>query len=161
MCTNFKATAETIATEGISSIESVLTILDPTWPGLPKFKTDAAAVLAAIQGWTPGTTAENIVQVITILIDDVNLIPVPPEYQAVIVVALNGLKSVIVLLEQHSGNPPTVAAAMKAMEAPDWVAPTKVYTGAFPYARDWNRVVGSYPNLSTAKISNPGRFLVA
>jgi len=170
MCQNFKQNLLSVLSTSLTSVEEVVAILDPTWSGLPQFKTDVQAAITAITNWQEGTPAQNVVQILDILIADVNLFPVSPQYQAVIVIALNGIKSVIVLIEEHSTGA-TQAAAQSVTErtanatvngrkVDAWVPPTKVYEGTREYALDWNKEVKKHPNLVHATVPVPKKWHV-
>ena len=168
MCQNFKSNLVVILTDALDSITSVIKILDPQWSGLAQFTQDATAAIAAVNNWQSGTPAQDVVQILDILIADINLFPVSDVYKAVIVIALDGIKSVIVLIEEHSTGT-TQAAAQAVMDrtaeaevagrkVDPWVPPTVVYEGTRQYALAWNKEIGNYPNLGTAKMKVPRKW---
>lgn len=115
MCQNFKSNLVVILKDSLDSVTSVIKILDPNWSGLTQFQQDAAAAITAVENWQSGTPAQDVVQILDILIADINLFPVSDVYKAVIVIALDGIKSVIVLIEEHSTG--TTQAAAQAVMA--------------------------------------------
>jgi|ERR1700677_1335442 len=188
MCQNAKQNVLLIAQDALSSIQSVITILNPTWPGLAQYRADSTAAINSIESWTPGSDGSEAVEALDDLIADIALFPIPTEYQAVIVVALDGLKSVIVLIEDNetgttqqaaqkviarttsSSGATVTGATVGAAQAnpPDapvtahakvaWEPPTKVYEGVRQYAVDWNKVVSKHDNLKPAKMRTPKKW---
>jgi hypothetical protein len=164
MCQNFQKNLLTILDDSLQSIDSVIKVLDPNWSGLAKFEADSAAAIKAIEGWKSGTPAQDVVEIINDLIDDVNLFPVSPTYQVVITIALDGLKSIIVMLEEHSSGP-TQVAAVKVMERitqegshAAWVPPTVVYEGTRQFTSAWNKAVSQFPNIAQCKMKVPKKW---
>ena len=181
MCTNFKQNLLVILEDALSSTETVIQTIDPNWGGLAQLKQDSEAAITAITAWQEGTDAENIVEIIDDVIADISLFPVPVPYQGVITIALDGVKSIIVLLEEHSTGATQQAAAtviartanVPAKAAPStvgaqeagpvhakvaWVPPTKLYEGTRQWAVDWNKEVGSRPELAHAKVAVPKKW---
>lgn len=179
MCQNAKQNVLLILEDALNSIQSVITILDPNWPGLSQYRTDSAAAITAIENWQSGTPGEEAVEALDNLIADISLFPVPVEYQAVIDIALNGIKSVIVLVEENeTGATQTAAQQVMARTTPvaaapstvgaeqatpphakvPWTPPTKVYEGVRQYTSDWNREIGKHENLKPAKMRTPKKW---
>lgn len=160
MCQNASKNIVSIATVALDSLTAVLKITNPGDPNLAKYEADAAALLIQLQAWKSGTAAQDVVEAINLVIDDVNLLPVPSEYQAVIAVALAGLSSIIALVNQNSttGGATQVASAV-AMARIGVSEPQ--YHGRYAavyYTRDWNSAVGKFSELKAAKI--PSRELL-
>lgn len=61
-------------------------------------KTDTAAAVAAINGWTNGTPAQNVIQALNILEDDLNLIPAASPYSSLIDIAIGAVEGILALL---------------------------------------------------------------
>ena len=157
MCQNFKQNLVVILTDALDSTVQVIKIVDPTWTGLAQLQTDTAAAIAAINGWTEGTTGQNVIEILNIVEDDISLFPVPPQYQAIIVIAIDGIKSIIVLVDEHSTGTTQVAAA-KVMASAKWTPPTVQYEGTRQFAVAFNKALSSHPELASAKIKVPKKW---
>jgi hypothetical protein len=175
MCDVQKTILE-VAEDALTGFQAVITVADPNWTGLTQYQTDSAALLAQIKAWQAGNPATEVVEAIDDVIADISLFPVPPEYEAAITIALDGLKSLIVLLEAHAPDTATkaAAAAVIARTAPPstvgaqqagsphpkvaWVQPMKLYEGTRSWAVDWNREVGKNPKIASAKVKVPKRL---
>ena len=154
MCKNASHNIIQIATVALTSLTAVLKVVAPNDPNLAKYEADAATLLAQLAAWKAGTPAEQVIEAIDLVIADVNMIPVPVQYQAVIAIALAGLASIIAIVNQNSltggATQKASATAMAKYQIED-----PEYSGRFAivyYVRDWNSAVGKHSELKAAKI---------
>lgn len=114
-----------------------------------KLQADTAAAAAAVKNWKQGTPAQNAIQALNLVIDDLDLIcptggPCGP-YAPLIVLALGTAESIIAIL-----NPTSQTYGTRAQVR-------KVNLGYYPStAKDfktaWNSICGSDPALASAAI---------
>ena len=114
-----------------------------------KLKADSAAFAVAVKNWKQGTPAQDAIQALNLVIDDLDLIcptggPCGP-YAPLIVLALGTAESIIAIL-----NPTTQTYGTRAQVR-------KVNLGYYPStAKDfktaWNGICGSDPALASAAI---------
>jgi hypothetical protein len=69
------------------------------------------AALVAVQGWTPGTTAQNVIQVIDAFTAVFNTLPFPTEVQTLVDIVSAGIVTVIGVLTANSPAPVNAAAS--------------------------------------------------
>lgn len=99
--------------------------------------TSAAKVSATIAAWTPGTSAALISEAITLLQNNLNLIPAITPYVGLVDIALSAIQSIIAFVTSKS---PALAAMLKA---PHTVR-VLTYTGKAPkdalsFKAVWNK----------------------
>jgi hypothetical protein len=104
-------------------------------------KTDIAAevtkytaqLVADINNWVPGSTTQDIILVIADLEDAINLIPVTPEIQGLIELALGTIQGILAFFPS-----PTVAAAVQARTKAPAVHLAQVPKNSSAFKHAWN-----------------------
>lgn len=76
-----------------------------------QLKSDTAAAVSAVSGWKTGTPAQNVIQALGIVEDDLNLIPATGPYVPLIDLAIGTVESIIALLPPPTGASPSFATA--------------------------------------------------
>lgn len=75
---------------------------------------DFDAAIKDVQSWKPGNAGDEVVQVLTDLMDALPLIPLPAPYPAVIAVAIGTIAGIIKTIQGNAA--PAVAAGVSAEE---------------------------------------------
>ncbi len=142
-CNGQTTAAELIATVGTAV--ATLETLQGNTAMVAQIKADTRAAQLAIQNWKTGTPAQDVLQVLTILQSDINLLPVNPTDQALIQLALGTVEQIVALFP---GSAPPVAGA-KA------VRPVQLgftVQNKNDFKKQWNLIVSSNPALAGAAI---------
>ena len=113
MCTNAAETAYNLLLAEEPTIKAILTLEGVAGT------TQAIAALAAynsaltlLQSWVPGTTSQNIIQVLSDLQVIITALPIPPLYQLITDAVLAGIITVMGLVTGNSPAPAPVPAAL-------------------------------------------------
>lgn len=117
MCKNAAATVASLMGAIEPTLINLLTVtgLANTPDGLAAIKAYDAA-LAAVQGWKPGTSAVDVIQVIDAFTAVFNTIPWPGEIKLLVDIVSAGIVTVIGVL---TGNSPAPAAPADSTATPD------------------------------------------
>lgn len=116
-----------------------------------QIQNDTNAAVAAINGWKPGTPAQETIQVINILIDDLNLIPGTGPYAALVDLALGTAENIITIIEAQSPTTATSAATAHAVRARQ-VHLANPPTTKGDFKKQWDALVAANPALAPAKL---------
>jgi hypothetical protein len=111
-----------------------------------KLQTDTAAAVVAVTNWKAGTVAQDVIEALNLVEDDLNLFPVLGAYGPLIDLAIGTIESILALLPQ----PAAPAAAHVAHRAVHLNQPAPKTASA--YKSQWNAIVASNPKLTAAKI---------
>jgi hypothetical protein len=114
-----------------------------------KLTTDTAAAAAAVKNWKQGTPAQNAIQALNLVIDDLDLIcpaggPCGP-YAALIALALGTAESIIALLNPTAQTYGTRAQVRK-VNLPYYPSTAK------DFKTQWNGICSTDPALASAAI---------
>ncbi len=142
-CNGQTTAAQLIATVGTAV--ATLETLQGNTAAVAQIQADTKAAELAIQNWKKGTPAQDVLQVLTILQSDINLLPVNATDQALIELALGTVEQIVALFP---GAAPAVASA-KA------VRPVKLaftVQNKNDFKKQWNAIVSSNPSLAGATI---------
>ena len=94
------------------------------------------ALVNAIKTWVSGSPTANIIQIISDLEDAINLIPVTPEIQALILLALGTIQGILAFFPNQS-----VASAVAARTKAPAVKLAKVPHSSSIFKLTWNSLV--------------------
>jgi hypothetical protein len=114
-----------------------------------QLQTDTAAATAAIQNWKSGTPAQNVVQALQIVVDDLNLlsqIPGAAQYAPLISLALSTAISIIEIVDP--GAVPTAMAKVKLGGVSTAGAPKS----AKEFRARWNGICSTNPHLAKVEL---------
>lgn len=113
-----------------------------------KLTTDTTAAVNAIKNWKNGTPAQNAIQALSIVEDDLNLFPGTSQYAPLVVLAVGTVQSILAMLP----NSP-VAAEMAARSPHGRVTLMQpAPKTAAEFRKQWNEVIAANPQLSAATI---------
>lgn len=114
-----------------------------------RLKTDTAAAVVAIENWKSGTPAQEAIEALNLVEDDLNLFPAIGKYGPLIDLAIGTVESILALLPQPAVSARTVAPHA-AHRAVNLAQPAPKTASAFK--RQWNAIAASNPALSQAKL---------
>ena len=108
-------------------------------------KTDTAAAVSAITNWKQGTPAQNVVQALNLVVDDLNLICPPTnatcgQYAPLIILAISTAQSIIEIVAPGQ--------ALKSAKVNTDYSPRN----AKEFKTYWNGVVSANPAMAGAEI---------
>lgn len=136
-CTSQATIAALINQVGVS-VQSLLVIESVTDPALSaRIQADFTAASTAVLNWKKGTPAQDVIQALNIVQADINLIPLNPVDQALIVLAIGTVNSILALLP----GTPAAATASASFHAPK---------NAKEFKKQWNAIVAANPSLARA-----------
>jgi hypothetical protein len=115
-----------------------------------QIKTDTTAAVSAIDNWQSGTPAQDVIEALGIVIDDLNLIPGTGPFAPLIDLALATVQSILEIVTNNSPAPVTAHRAKVPHR-------TVSYTGKVPknsgdFKKKWNSIVMANPQLAPAAI---------
>ncbi len=112
-----------------------------------KLKTDTAAAVTAVKNWKKGTPAQEAIEALNLVEDDLNLIPGTSQYAPLITLAIGTVESILALLPPPSGGALSPHAARPHVQLSQPAPKNKS-----EFKAQWNSVIASHPNLAQAKI---------
>lgn len=138
-------------TSTLGNAASALAVMQGDPALATQIRTDTAAAVTAIQNWKKGTPAQNVIQVLGIVQDDLNLIPFAAPYIPLISLALVTVQEIITII---TANSPTPVMAHKPKVDRQ---PRVYYTGKIPkndsqFKKQWNAIVAANPQLAPTAI---------
>ena len=143
-----QATVVAILQTATDSALAVIAITNPTYD-TAILRSDIQVALDAVKAWKPGqSNSQNVIQVLDIVAADIGMVPIPQQYQAVIVIAINGVKSVIVIID--AANPPPVSTGPSAKGKRQQLS-VPTYTSAAQFKASFNAAIAEHPELAAAK----------
>jgi hypothetical protein len=118
-----------------------------------QINTDTTAAVNAITNWKNGTPAQDVIEALNIVEDDLNLIPAASQYAGLIDIAIATVQTLLALLPAPA---PTVAVA-QARTAHASVPHRTVNVANPPktakqFKKRWNAMVAANPALAPAAI---------
>jgi hypothetical protein len=134
--------------KAMASAQIVISIALPNWDGLDNFRNVVKSVHQQLQAWSEGDAVAGIVQGLDALIEIVLGIEskISTGFQTIMRVVLEGLISIIVMLEENSPNETPAAAeedayqrTWKLVKRPDY----PVFASANDYKQTWNGLLDS------------------
>ena len=106
-----------------------------------KIQTDSTAAAAAVTNWKAGQTpAQDAIQALNLLQDDLNLIPGTSQYTPLVVICIGAVESILALIPA----PPTPVPA-PATAARRSVSLTGAPKNAKQFKSQWNQVLKQHP----------------
>lgn len=113
-----------------------------------KLRTDTAAAVVAVTNWKSGTPAQEAIQALNLVEDDLNLLPMLGPYGPLIDLAIGTTEAILALLPQSVTAPAARTASPRRAVHLNQSAPKS----ARQYKAQFNAIVASNPALSAAKI---------
>jgi hypothetical protein len=107
-----------------------------------KLKVDTAAAVSAVSNWKSGTPAQDAIEALNLVEDDLNLFPVASAYTPLIDLAIGTVESILALLPQSST--PTLSHHVHRSVTLTEPAPKS----AAEFKSKWNAIVKSHPEMS-------------
>jgi hypothetical protein len=114
-----------------------------------KLQTDTAAAVVAVTNWKSGTPAQDVIEALNIVEDDLNLFPVTGAYGPLIDLAIGTVESILALLPQPVAAA-NVAVAHATHRQVTLTQPAPKTKAAFK--SQWNAIVAGNPAMASAKI---------
>lgn len=111
-----------------------------------KLRTDTAAAVVAVTNWKSGTPAQEAIQALNLVEDDLNLLPMLGPYGPLIDLAIGTTEAILALLPQSA----TAPAARTTHRTVHLNQPAP--KSARQYKAQFNAIVASNPALAAAKI---------
>jgi|GEM_PF-6170971 len=110
-----------------------------------KLTADTSAAVTAVTNWKSGTPAQQAIEALNLVEDDLSLFPQTSQYAPLIVLAIGTTQSILALLP-----PPTSSGTAKASHQGLTLAhPPK---NADDFKNQWNAIVAQNPSLAQARI---------
>lgn len=131
----------------LGSSASSIAALEGNSPLAQKIMTDTQAAVTAVQNWKSGTPAQEAIEALNLVEDDLNLIPAVGPYVALIDLAIGTVESILTLLP----SPSVTANVRPAATRRQVVLPVPPKT-ASQYKAQWNAIVAQNPSLVSAKL---------
>lgn len=107
-----------------------------------KISIDTAAAVVAITNWKAGTSAQDAIEALSIVEDDLNLIPNTSQYAPLIDLAIGTVQTLLGLL------PPSTVATARVHRNVTLSHPAPKNAAAFK--KQWNGIIAANPNLAPA-----------
>lgn len=112
-----------------------------------KLLTDTGAAVTAIDNWKSGTAAQDVIQVLNIVEDDLQLFPIVNQFSPLVDLAIATAESIIALLPPSTSN--AVSAKPRRHVQLGYAAPkTKK-----DYVKRYNAIIAAHPDWKASKIS--------
>ena len=130
------------ATASIASIEGNTALAT-------QIKTDTAAASAAVLAWKSGTPAQDAIEALNIVEDDLNLIPMSGAYVALVDLGIGTIESILAML------PASTPASVNAGHPRRSVTPvhvTKWGDSSREFKNRWNKIVATDGSLAPVAI---------
>jgi hypothetical protein len=140
---------------------ALMAAIEPTIKSLLAAMNAYDAALLAVQNWTPGTTAQNVLQLMNAFTAVFDTLPLPPNVALYVNIITAGITAVIAILTANSPAPVTVGAheetqAMhQAAVAADAAAKVQVLVFHSPesqYNTAWNNACDTNPVEGIGKV---------
>jgi hypothetical protein len=157
---NGQKTASILITTACNSV-SALAQLEGYSIDQVKLKADCAAASTAVLNWQAGTPAQNVLEALNLVDDDLDLIPVDNKTKALIDLAIGTVDQVITLVDPSAQ--PAAGAPVASQVAFMWTAYQKTAArhhhrklphpvwDAKDYKKQWNALVAQQAELKKAK----------
>lgn len=148
-CDGQTTAAELIAIVGTSTAS--LEALEGNTDAVKQIQADTKAATDAVANWKSGTPAQDVIEALNLLQDDLNLLPVSPEDQALIDLAIGTVDQILALIPVPTAAPavtsgPVVSTAVYFTRSqhvhhrhPHLVKTPK---NAKEYRKAWNKLAG-------------------
>lgn len=147
-CTGQQTASELIAIVGTAAAS--LATIEGNPELAAKLQADAATAAKQIAAWKHGTPAQDITQILNIVLDDLNLFPISTPDQALIALAIAAVEQILAALPQ----PAAVAGAVSAPRPR--VARVRLAGKPPKSAKDfkaqWNKALAANPALASAAL---------
>lgn len=108
-----------------------------------KLQTDTTAAVSAITNWKTGTPAQEAIEALNLVADDLSLIPGTSKYQPLIVLAVGTVESILALLPQPATQSRVVVKSRVQLTNPP--------KNAGDFKKQWDAIAASN-HLDNAKI---------
>jgi hypothetical protein len=115
-CASQTTIADLIAVVGtsVASIEA----LEGNTAVVTKIQTDTAAARAQVLDWKSGTPTQDVVAALNLVEDDLNILPVSSQDQALVDLALGTVDEILALIQATPASPVTGATAAHIVHCP-------------------------------------------
>lgn len=115
--------------------------------------TDTTAAVSAIDNWKSGTAADDVIQALSIVEDDLNLFPAADQYAPLIDIAIGTTQTLIAMLPAPAAAPAAIGArAVRATHPHRQVTLSNPPKNAKAFKAQWNAMTATNPALATAAI---------
>lgn len=112
-----------------------------------KITSDTALAVTAIQNWKAGTVAQNVVQAIQLVEEDISAFPIGGQYEPLVILALSTAASIIELL-----NPNVSTRVMIRKDHSRHLQLADAPKTAKDFKARWNKIRNSNSSLSGAPV---------
>ncbi len=117
-----------------------------------QLQADTTAAVAAIDGWKQGTPAQDVIQALNIVENDLNLIPAASPYAPLIDIAIGTVEGILALLPAPAPSTATAAVAHASVEHRQVTLAQAAPKNAKQFKTQWNGVVATHPGLAAAAL---------
>lgn len=117
-----------------------------------KLKTDTSVAVTDINNWKSGTPAQDVIQALNTVEDDLNLIPGTSQYAPLVDLAIGTVESILELLPQSTTMSTLQAHKMSIHASHPNVNSQNAPKDKAEFKRQWNAIVASNPQLSQASL---------
>ena len=131
------------ATASIASIEGNTALAT-------QIKTDTAAASAAVLAWNSGTPAQDAIEALNIVEDDLNLIPMSGAYVALVDLGIGTIESILAMLPASTTTVSVERAHKRRSVTPVHV--TKWGDSSREFKNRWNKIVATDGSLAPVAI---------
>jgi len=112
-----------------------------------KLTVDTAAAVSAVTNWKSGSNATMAIEALSLVEDDLNLIPGTSQYTLLIDLAIGTVQSILAMLPQS-----TTAAAVRHTARRSIVITQPSPKTAKAFRHQWNEIIAVHPELTKAKL---------
>lgn len=150
-------------TSALGTAVSTLLTIEGNTSGAAQLRTDMAAALTAETNWTSGTPAQDVVEALNVVQDDLNLLPVSTQDQAFIDLGIGLVDQILALLPAPTSAPSAAVVATPAVFRVSMARPRKTVEHRHPglakpilsakdFKKRWNALIKQHPELAAAKV---------
>lgn len=112
-----------------------------------KLTTDTASAVSAVTNWKSGSPATEAIEALSLVEDDLNLIPAASQYTLLIDLAIGTVQSLLAMLPQS-----TTAAAVRHTARRSIVITQPSPKTAKDFKKQWDEIIAVHPELAKAKL---------
>lgn len=121
-----------------------------------KVQTDTTAAAAAFTNWKAGTPAQDVIEALNLVEDDLNLLPVSPQDQALVDLGIGVVDELLALLPAPASTvqPAVYRGSVQMLQASDvkhrHPKLKKPVKSVKEFKKQWNAIVATHPELKAA-----------
>lgn len=115
-----------------------------------QLQTDTKAAVAAVNGWKPGTPADEVIEALGIVEDDLNLIPAVGPYVPLVDVCIGTVQEILALLPAPAATPAVQSKAKVARRTPVLTLPAP--KNAKQFDKQWDAILKLNPSINLPKL---------